>query len=146
MLMPFPSLRDFLLVTDPTDKPPGRSLWNGATLGTETRFWNGTLPKLIPNPWQDHAIDFVNRYEIAKASYEKYGEAGPPIGSTVQTLVSGHGGGVGVIRVFAGVCPSDPRFFWIYRTRSRGNNEKECEYSLVHREYWWIEIRVVEET
>lgn len=87
------------------------------------------------------AQDFVNRYDIAKESWEKYGEAGPPIGSIVETLVSGYGGYSGQIRIFEGINKEDDRLFVISRPEGNGYDK---EIYLVERKTWWTEIMVIE--
>ncbi len=39
------------------------------------------------------AAHWLALYRTAKASFEKYGADGPPVGSIVESLVSGYGGG-----------------------------------------------------
>lgn len=81
--------------------------------------------------------DWLWLYNSAKASYEQYGEEGPPVGTKVTTLFAGHGGGAGAIRTFVGVYWADERFFVLSR---REKDEKEDRISLVNRKYWWREI------
>lgn len=93
------------------------------------------------------AKDIVQRYDIAKASWERYGDGGPPVGSRVRTLQSGHGGGIGVEGIFGGEYEHDKREFVIQR--------KEIDYgfdrtqvrekkSLVLKAFWWAQIRVID--
>ena len=111
----FPSLRDFLLMKDPTHSY-----------------------KMSAHRDYRHAENFVELYDIAKASWEKFGDDGPPIGSKVETLTAGHGGGEGLIRTFEGICQYDKRFFNL----SRVEGDRKI-LSSVMRTYWWIEIKAV---
>lgn len=117
----FYSLREFLLLKDPS-YDDGRS-----------------IHRII-----DRAENFVKLYEIAKASWEKYGDSGPPIGCTVMTLVAGHGGLGGDIRKFKGDsgCAG---YFAISRLIRNYNGCSEEAISLVNKEFWWLEIKVVED-
>jgi hypothetical protein len=67
-------------------------------------------------------------YNLSKESYEKYGDEGPPLGSKVITLVSGFGGGPGVIRVLD--IYDDNR----YVALKAGLNER---LSIAYAKHWW---------
>lgn len=108
----FPSLREFLLLRDPFD-----------TNNTAHRFTDIDPAK------------FVAYYDTCKTSWEKYGDEGPPVGSLVRALVSGCGGGDGVLRIFTGVWASGHR--WFELTRKDGSRP-----SLVTREHWWLTFEV----
>lgn len=69
-------------------------------------------------------------YRLAKASFEQFGENGPPIGAKVITLVNGHGGSGCDIRKFDG--EYNERFFKILCDQDR--------VSLVFKAKWWLEI------
>lgn len=121
----FMGLREFLLLKYTIDTYPPRPVYNG---------------ELLPSKdWRDFGGDLVRRYDYAKASWEKYGEEGPPIGSKVMTLQGGHGGGVWVQRIFEGIYDRDSRFFSISRIE---NGQKQI--SIVERDVWWAIIMVVE--
>lgn len=123
----FMGLREFLLLKDPTDQY-GRSVFRGDFLPQNAR--NGS----------SSAMDCVDRYDIAKASWEQFGAEGPPIGTQVEMLEAGHGGSAGVIRTFGGVYDSDTRFFQVYREEMRyGKVEKQV--SLVLRDTWFVSMR-----
>ncbi len=109
----FYSLREFLLLKDPLYKSEDRSIFNESA---------------SPEYW-------VKRYDLAKSSYEEYGQEGPPINSQVITLVSGHGGCAGVQRKFIGIYKDDERFFAIER-----EDINHWKTSLVLRDYWWASI------
>lgn len=90
---------------------------------------------LLPN---DHRICRLEAphwlwfYDRAKASWEQFGDDGPPLGSIVTTLFAGHGGGPGCVRRFDGCCQRDDRYFALSR---EGDGT-----SLVERPTWWHEI------
>ena len=112
----FPTLREFLLLQDPTYKYP-RSIHNG-------------------NYPAEH---FVELYDIAKTSWENFGDGGPPYTSKVKMLVAGHGGDAGVIRTLIGSHNNDPRFFIV----ARYQNDKDM-ISLVLKQYWWLQMQYIE--
>lgn len=120
----FYSLKQYLLLKDATD-PSRRSIHREEFLPE-----NYNLGKSI-------AEDLVERYNIAKSSWETHGDEGPMPGSKVQTLYAGHGGSAGLIKTLAGVYLPDQRFF-LLRFSEKDNG------SLVNRGYWWNLIRVVE--
>lgn len=103
----FISLGEFLLLPANSYEKPFREFWKHKT-GTQWYYW----------------------YRLAKASFEQFGIDGPPIGSSVITLVSGHGGSGKDQRIFKGPA-EDKRFFLI----SRGD-----ETSWVNKDTWWREI------
>jgi len=77
---------------------------------------------------------WVYWYRLAKASFEQFGENGPPIGSRVITLVNGHGGNGFDFRTFAG--DFDEKFFQI----ERDNGAVGSGVSLVDKCKWWKQI------
>lgn len=92
------------------------------------------------------AEDLIERYDIAKASWELYGSDGPPIGVKVKMLFAGHGGGPGVIRRFEGTFQLDPRFFAVSRMRERNHSipDDDCkDLSLVEKCQWWLHMQVI---
>lgn len=117
----FPSLEQFLALRDPVD-PHGRSAFSNAM----PHFgWRKGL----------HAFQVALKvYEQAKASWETYGDGGPPVGTIVQMLESGHSGTAGVTREFDGVFERDARFFQV--------KTADGDVSIVCRENWWIHMRV----
>lgn len=88
------------------------------------------------------AENWPKYYELAKKSFEKYGQEGPPLGCEVITLQSGHCGSGGDIRVFDGVFSRDERCFQIY---DPAFSKKEDSLSLVPRAIWWADIFVLED-
>lgn len=99
-----------------------------------------------PRPYNFHTdgVGWIDRYRIAKGSYIRFGDDGPPIGSIVKTLASGHGGGPGLHKKF-GLYESDSRFFsltWEHAKVSAGREDYGC--SLVERAFWWREIQLAE--
>lgn len=119
---PFMSLRKFLLLTDSTDSEPKRSTFH----------------------FLQFAQDFVKRYDDAKTSWNKYGADGPPVGSKVIILESGHGKMyAGCIHTFEGICPEDPRFFLISRLEKRFGGELEKYNSMVNRNTWFVSFKVI---
>lgn len=116
----FPSLRKFLLLKDGTF-PISRSIHR--------------------DPFC--AEDFVKLYDIAKASWEKYGDNGPPVGVNVEMLTAGHGGGAGVIRKFEGEHPRHREYFCVSREEIYFDMI-EKKLSLVDKPFWWCAMRVVE--
>lgn len=131
----FISLREFLLLTEPRDKFH-RPIHRNELLADSSN----TL---------SNSQDLVRRYDIAKASWEKYGDEGPSFGSKVETLYAGHGGGPGVLAVLTGIYSHDEHDFLLTRQEryhdGRSWVEKEGT-SLVERSYWWAMIRVIEES
>ena len=114
----FMSLRDFLLLKDPFDREPKRSAFRYGDQIAWRRF----------APFESAVL----HYDIAKESWDKFGPEGPPVGTKVQTLISGHCGGSGALRTFAGVFERDPRFFVL---------EREGGTSIVERDIWFIHFR-----
>jgi len=107
----FLTLRKFLLLTEPCSKH-------------HSSFGCTAEPK-----------KFVEWYDKAKASWEKYGDIGPPIPSKVRTLRGGFGcPSAGYIRTL-GVSVKYPGYFILVR---------EGGVSLSSREQWWIDFEVVE--
>lgn len=115
----FLSLREFCLLKDPFD--PTRPAHDNCPLSQQIL---------------SSAEDIVIRYDIAKKSWERWGDDGPPIGSKVLTLVPGHGGGPFCTRKLSGIFERDDKFFII--TQKTGSNK--FSESLVNRSYWWLEI------
>jgi len=116
----FISLREYLLLCEPWDNPPYRSIHKNESLD---------------HSCFDMAQDLVKRYDLAKLLYEKYGDEGPPINSFVMTLHSGHGGRVGCKRKFIGTNPEDDRLFLLEDV-----NDPHNQRSLVDKVHWWNEI------
>lgn len=86
--------------------------------------------------------DGVIRYDIAQTSWKKFGAAGPPAGTIVEMLHSGHGGGVGALRTMEGIWEGDDRYFNVSRMTKRSQYcEIEKEVSLVDRKTWFAEMR-----
>lgn len=121
----FMELREFLLLKDTTDYEPKRSL-----------FLRGG--QILSNQYSS-AEDYVARYDAAKSSWETFGADGPPIGSLVEMLESGHGGIIGVIRRMQGIRDSDTRFFNVSKP------DDDTSISLVCRETWFVSMRVYTE-
>lgn len=80
------------------------------------------------------SMSWVYLYRLAKASFEQFGENGPPVGSKVITLVNGHGGNGADHRVFAG--DYNEVFFKLTRVTLDGDEQE----SLVTKATWWREI------
>lgn len=127
----FMDLREFILLKDPFDKDYPRSVHRNEVLDHRKGL--------------SSAEDVLLRYDIAKASWEKYGDDGPPFGSLVQTLHSGHGGGPGVIATLTGLFERDPRCFLLTRKEWGERNKEREGHSLVERTQWWVHIKVIEE-
>src|SRR5271170_62605 len=69
--------------------------------------------------------DWLKLYDCAKASWDQYGDQGPPIGSKVESLRAGHGNfRSGAIRTFEGIYDLDSRFFTISRQEVRLGKEE----------------------
>ncbi len=121
-MTPFYTLREFMLLTDPTDQ------------------YERSIHRVIRGP-----VEMIEYYETAKASYEKYGSKGIPFGSKVVTLVPGHGGHEGARRTLKGIFDRDPRFLILTRlephNRFYGEGGMDERESLVLRAHWWSEIR-----
>jgi len=78
---------------------------------------------------------WLRLYETAKESFEKYGEDGPPIGSTVESLCGGFGGGSGTRLTFCGVYEGYDGLFYVKR--------KGGWVGLLSMMAWWRDIRVI---
>lgn len=121
----FPDLREFLLLRESDDvykRSPHRS------------------DPILDREGFSKAQELVYRYDIAKASWEKYGDEGPPIGSKVVTLFAGHGGGPGCIRIFLGDVEGKGTHFYLSRTE-----KKDDQRSVVTKDIWWMVIQPVED-
>lgn len=81
-------------------------------------------------------------YEVAKASYLKYGSGGPPVGTMVITLRPGFGGMGLDVRTFTGVYESDDRYFSLQYTYGHSRHTQTC---LSHRKTWWRDFCVQED-
>jgi hypothetical protein len=117
----FITLRQFCLLKDPNDRKdmPPRDLrpGNGAYLpGCDRRGW-----------W--HGRDVVARYDLAKESWERFGDAGPPPGTRVVSL------GDGRYYVLEGAYPGDDRFF-----AAKEVGSKDDRRMLVDKAVWWALI------
>ena len=123
----FPSLREFLMLRDPYDREPKRSFISHFQL----------------DGFHDPA-GYVAYYDIAKASWERYGDEGPPFGTKVITLMPGHGGGTGSIRTLKGVDASDERFFALsfMEKDPHGILPDRERISLAERVCWWAIFEV----
>lgn len=114
----FLSLREFLLLEEPLSDIVKRSAFG-----------------MIEYPQF-----FVELYDKAKRSWEKYGDVGPPIGSKVRMLKS-----PGRIKRFDGVYKYDDRFFQLsYKIRNWWGDDV-VKTSISYRDQWWLEFEVVEE-
>jgi len=109
----------------------------------ESAISQDPFPRSRRDGYHTFADDLLERYDVARASWERFGDAGPPAESTVQTLREGFGGSVGEYRIFCGVYEPDPRFFKITRMDPKGCNVV-CD-SLVSIVHWWLDIRVIDE-
>jgi hypothetical protein len=81
------------------------------------------------------STSWVYLYRLAKASFEQFGDQGPPVGAKVITLVNGHGGNGCDIRTFAGDYNED--FFGIKKPATDYDSER---ISLVDKAIWWRQI------
>lgn len=118
----FIPLEEFLLLPNMICKNEYREFYKHKT-GTQWYYW----------------------YQLAKASFNQFGETGPPIGSTVLTLISGHGGSGGNKRKFCGQYISGNKDFDNNVNKNffkiQDNNGYE---SLVYKDYWWREIVAID--
>lgn len=103
----FLSLEQFLLLPELDYENEFREFYEHKT-GTQWYYW----------------------YQLAKASFNQFGNDGPPIGSKVLTLVSGHGGSGADERTFGGP-DSNGRFFQLNSYNG---------VSLLTKASWWREI------
>jgi hypothetical protein len=120
----FPDLRTFLLLRDPIDTRYNKSAFCSST--TQLGYRRGYNAFEVA----------VHVYDVAKANWERFGDDGPPLGTMVQMLESGHCGSAGALRIMAGVFERDPRFFQVRRSSG--------DVSLVVRNNWWLHMRVYE--
>ena len=83
---------------------------------------------------------WMDYYEIAKTSYEKYGD-NFPVPSKVKTLWSGHGGSGNDIRYLLENNPTE-EIVYLYRTKDQvaGTYPR----SIVEKKYWWTQFKVME--
>lgn len=80
--------------------------------------------------------EWIALYQTAKKSFEKYGTAGPPVGSRVLTLRAGFGcSGSGVARIFDGKYWADERYFVL------SDPGKDSSIYLSYRNLWWREFK-----
>jgi hypothetical protein len=85
------------------------------------------------------ATSWLAYYQLAKASFEQFGENGPPVNSTVIAFFAGHGGNGFNTRIFGGEYNS--LYFKLIRRNLEPVTRKETEsISLVEKETWWREI------
>jgi hypothetical protein len=77
-------------------------------------------------------LQWVRWYDLARSSFLRFGEEGPPVGTVVEVLHHGSG-----MRTFAGVHPEYPTFFRLIQP-------KEIWTTIVSRACWWREFRIVE--
>jgi hypothetical protein len=117
--MSFLSLEEFLLLTNPCD-----------------------LPGNAPRPaFHAHltAEQWLVRYRIAKASFEKFGNS-PPFGQKVHVLHNGFGNvDAGPLRILRGIA-KDERFFELMVETGRF-----AAYPAVYwaeRDHWWLHFMV----
>ena len=89
---------------------------------------DGVIESLSGQSW-------LKRYEIAKKSFEDYGDK-PPVGSLVETLRPGFGGWSGVHLTLNGVFKRDERYFELARNDG---------VSISLRKTWWRDFRIVKE-
>lgn len=121
----FYSLREYLLLTEKYVTPgfTARSLHNNQSMIYADRrgenIRNEYIKKYNVHPNECYAVNIVAHYDIAKASWEKYGNAGPPVGCKVITLVDGHNGRSGAIRDFNGIIGTgyDKEYFTLIEER-----------------------------
>lgn len=112
--MNFPTLREFLTLTDPTDKYERPIIEH-----------DGDLPGF---DWVGERL--VARYDIAKYCFETYGDASSLVGQKVVTLRAGLGGWAGVTRTLEGEYKDDARFFLL----------SGCDGGtyIILKDYWWM--------
>ncbi len=89
----------------------------------------------------------VHWYDIAKKSYEKYGDEGPIFDFslsneriTVITLMNGHGGDAGVKRTLGGIYQENANYF--YLINESAVTENKGGISLVPRKNWFVHFYV----
>lgn len=90
----------------------------------------------------DVGLELVNRYRIAQSSFNVYGADGPPDGTKVYTLVSGHGGGPGMLKTLKawtdGNCwPSRQASSYFLLTSKSTTRLNE---SLCPKRHWYVHI------
>lgn len=136
----FPTLREFMLLRESYDGANPRPLLRNDLLLTG----HGDPWVIKDGGYKTYAADIVLRYDIAKASWEKWGdECFTMTGIPVLMLWAGHGGGVGVVRVFDGLYEEDERFFAVSRLEENNKGRLEKSVSLVDRKTWWAHMQAV---
>lgn len=89
------------------------------------------------------ATSWLAYYQLAKASFEQFGESGPPVNSKVIAFFAGHGGNGFNTRIFGGECNS--LYFKLINRNIEPVSRKEVEsISLVEKETWWRDIVSIE--
>jgi len=79
------------------------------------------------------AHEWVALYEIAKLSFDEYGENGPPVGTKVSTLRAGFGCyGPGVVRIVSENTVEKDGFIKI--------TDKKGEHTYIVHSPWWLDI------
>lgn len=126
MAKEFISLEEFMTLRDPIDPT------------SPLRSYHEYL-HVLRRGCRSPGEDILLRYRIAKASYEAYGDDGPPIGTTVVTLNAGHGGGPGVtctiVHDHGTGYSNDARFICLSRSHSR-----DAGNSCATKACWWAEF------
>lgn len=80
---------------------------------------------------------WLEYYETARASFEKYGPEGPPYGTEVKTLRPGFGGKAGVIRTLVEYTSGPERYIGLKR---------DDGLSISERAHWWCDFKVADVT
>jgi len=89
------------------------------------------------------AHHWLEHYEAAKVSFEKYGPEGPPYGLVVETLRAGFGGYGGERRTLAEFTENPTKYFCL-KAKPTWNYDREGTY-LSERINWWKDFKVVEQ-
>jgi len=123
----FLSLREFLLLEDKYDRSKFKRLMiNGHY---KSRF-------------------FVELYDKAKKSWEKYGDDGPPVGSKVMTFFGGHGSSGPAVRILGKEYSyGEFNYFQLIRKeRDYFDSKNDIErVSLADKWCWWACFEVIED-
>jgi len=89
---------------------------------------------------------YVEWYDKSKAAWEKYGDDGPPIGSTVRVLRSGFGtlGPGRILRLVEEVIRPNKFVDFVLCPFQKSSNTNPERY-ISYKERWWFDFEVIED-
>ena len=115
----FITLREFCLLKDPCDHEPKRdTLACGLIYGP---------PPFAANRGWSMGRNMVARYDVAKEAWERFGDEGPPPGTSLYTMSNGD------VVVMKGIFARDPRFFELHDPK-----RPNAGSIIYERSQWWV--------